>query len=88
MKEKKFGEQNENQQNFEQRRKDILNLKQTIDQNREIYQAKLNKKKFLETKRKEELEEEKKRIIERGENPNFFIPRKQKIEDYERTKKY
>lgn len=69
------------------KRKDVLNLKQTIDQNREIFEAKLKKKKFMEAKKKDELEEEKRRIVERGENPEFFIPRRQKIEEFERNKK-
>lgn len=88
MKERKLGLETEQTWMNESKRKDVLNLKQTIDQNREIFEAKLKKKRYLESKKKEDLEEEKRRILERGENPNFFIPRQQKIDEYERTKKF
>lgn len=87
MKEKKLGVEREQTWANDTKRKDVLNLKQTIDQNREIFEARLKKKRFMEAKKREELEEEKRQILERGENPNFFIPRRQKIEEYERTKR-
>ena len=72
---------------FEVKKKDLLNLKQTIDHNREIFQAKVNKKKYQEAKDKQMLVEQTKEILERGENPNFFIPRQKKMDEAERAKK-
>ncbi len=71
---------------FDNKRKDLMGLKQTIDQNREIFQARVNKKKFTEAKVKQQLVEEKSRILERGENPDFFIPRQRRMEEQERAR--
>ena len=73
---------------FEQKRKDLLNLKQTMDHNKEILQAKVNKNKYNEAKKKQMLMEQKNLILERGENPNFLIPRQIKMEEHEKAKKY
>ncbi len=72
---------------FETKKKSLLNLKQTIDHNKEMFQAKVNKNKFNEVKRQQKLLEEKSAFLERGENPNFFIPRQKRMEEVERTKK-
>jgi hypothetical protein len=87
LKEKKLGEENESLSANEIKRKELLKLKSTIDQNREIFQARINKKKYMDAKKNEELLEERRQILERGENPEFFIPRKLKLEEYERSKK-
>ena len=71
----------------EAKRKDLINLKHTIDHNKEIFQAKVNKKKFEDQKSKQALVEQTNEIIARGENPNFFIPRKIKLEEFEKVKK-
>lgn len=41
----------------------------------------------MDTKKNEALLEERRQILERGENPEFFIPRKLKLEEHERSKK-
>ena len=87
MKNKKNADESQFSNYSEAKRKDLINLKHTIDHNKEIFQAKVNKKKFNEEKSKQALIEETNEIIERGENPNFFIPRKIKLEEYEKTKK-
>ncbi len=74
-------------EDFEAKKKSLLNLKQTIDHNKEIFQAKVNKNRFDEVKSKQRLVEEKNAILARGENPNFFIPRQKKMEEAERAKK-
>jgi hypothetical protein len=87
MKEKKVDTESQGSSAIDLKRKEVLNLKSKIDHNREMFQAKINKKKFLEMKKNEALAEEKNLILQRGENPNFFIPRRQKLEEYESAKK-
>ena len=72
---------------IEAKRKGLIALKQTLDHNREILQAKVNKKHFNDAKRREEILAEQKLILERGENPNFFVPRKIRMEETEKAKK-
>lgn len=79
--------ENSYQENFEVKRKDLMGLKETIDHNKEIFQAKVNKNKFNEAKMKQQLVEEKNKILERGENPNFFIPRQKKMDEAERARR-
>ena len=87
MKDKKKVEEKDFASYSEAKRKDLINLKHTIDHNKEIFQAKVNKKKYNDEKSKQALIDETNEIIERGENPNFFIPRKIKLEEYEKVKK-
>jgi hypothetical protein len=87
MKSKKNNEDNQFTNHNDLKRKDLINLKHTIDHNKEIFQAKVNKKKFEEEKKKQALIDETNEIIARGENPNFFIPRKVKLDEYEQMKK-
>lgn len=87
MKEKKAEEESNFGSATELKRKELINLKNKIDHNREMFQAKLNKKKFLEMKQNQELLEEKNQILQRGENPDFYIPRKLKLEEIEKSKK-
>ena len=46
MKEKKQNEEKEMMQNAESKRKELINLKHTIDHNKEMFQAKVNKNKY------------------------------------------
>jgi hypothetical protein len=87
MKEKKQNEEKEMMQNAESKRKELINLKHTIDHNKEMFQAKVNKNKYNELLKKQALKEEMQQILNRGENPNFFIPRKVKMEEFEKMKK-
>jgi len=87
MKDRKNNDENRFANHTEAKRKDLINLKHTIDHNKEIFQAKVNKKKFDDEKKKQALIDETNEIIARGENPNFFIPRKIKLEEYEQMKK-
>ncbi len=79
-------EENSFIQSSEAKKKDLLNLKHTIDHNKEILQTQVSKNQFIEKRNKETLEKEKKEILERGENPNFYIPRKIKLDEFERQK--
>lgn len=88
MKDKRLNEENQFFSQMDAKRKDLIGLKNTIDHNKEIFQAKVNKNKFMEQKNKEMLLEQKNEIIQRGENPNFFIPRKIKLDEFDRIKKY
>lgn len=87
MKTKKTNEELAYNANAELKRKELINLKNTIDHNKEIFQAKVNKKKFMDIKNQQLLLEQKNAILERGENPNFFMPRKIKMEEAEKAKK-
>ena len=87
MKTKRAEEETQYLIEMEAKRKNLLNLKQTVDHNKEMFQAKVNKKKFTEAKNKQTLIEQKNEILQRGENPNFFIPRKLKMEQVEKEKK-
>ncbi len=87
MKEKKQTEEKELMMNAESKRKELINLKHTIDHNKEMFQAKVNKNKFNELAKQQQLKEEVQQILDRGENPNFFIPRKIKMEEHEKTRK-
>ena len=71
---------------IQNKRKEIIGLKNVIDHNKEVFQAKVMKKKYQNQKELEELEREKNEIQSRGENPNFFIPRKLKMQQYEKEK--
>lgn len=86
MKEKSSLEENQAVQGAEIKRNDLLGLKHTIDHNKEMLQSKSNKKRFEDMKKEELLEREKKEIEDRGENPNFYIPRKLKLEEVENQK--
>ena len=88
MKEKKEIHELRAQGETEKKRKSLLQLKQTIDHNKEVLQAKVNKKNFNDKKKLEALNTEKSVILGRGENPDFYIPRRQKMEDFIVTKKY
>ena len=87
MKDKQNNDESQFANQSEAKRKDLINLKHTIDHNKEIFQAKVNKKKFEDEKKKQALIDETNEIVARGENPNFFIPRKIKLEEYEQMKK-
>jgi hypothetical protein len=82
----KIDKEIKNQNEMEPRRKDLLNLKETIDNNCEIYEARVNKLKYQQAKNREKINEEKRIISERGENPNFYLPRKMKMEEQQRLK--
>lgn len=88
MKSKRAEEESQCLVEMESKRKNLLNLKHTIDHNKEMFQAKVNKKKFNEAQSKQDLIEQKNEILQRGENPNFFIPRQLKMEQVEKAKKY
>ena len=87
MKEKKEMSEKSLNDEMENKRKNILKLKQTIDHNKEILQAKVNKNRYNEIKNNQLLIQQKNSIIERGENPNFLIPRQLKMEEFEKAKK-
>jgi hypothetical protein len=87
MKNKKNNDENAFISTTENKRKDVLRLKEVIDHNKEQLQTKANKNRINELKNQQMLIEEKNKIIERGENPNFFIPRKIKLEELEKSKK-
>lgn len=88
MKTKRAEEESQYLVEMEAKRKNLLGLKHTIDHNKEMFQAKVNKNKFNEAKERQELNDQKNEIQQRGENPNFFIPRKLKMEQVEKEKKY
>ena len=80
MKEKKTVEETSFTAQMDTKRKKLLNLKDTIDHNKELFQAKVNKNKYMEEMSRKLLLEQKNAIQERGENPNFFLPRKLKMD--------
>jgi hypothetical protein len=88
MREKDSQEETQFVQTAESKRKDLLNLKHVVDHNKEMFQSKVVKNKFLQEKNKASLEEEKREILERGQNPNFYIPRKIKLQEAEEQRKY
>ena len=88
MKEKKETGELKTQGLMDKKRKSLLQLKNTLDHNKEMLRAKLNKQKFDDRKKNDELEKEKSLILARGENPDFYIPRRQKMEDFLKTKEY
>lgn len=88
MKDHKLMDETQNYIQNQNKRKEIIGLKDVIDHNKEIFQSKVMKKKYQKQKEIEELEREKNAIKGRGENPNFFIPRKIKMEEYEKEKKF
>lgn len=88
MKSKRAEEESQYIIEMEIKRKNLLDLKNTIDHNKEMFQAKVNKNKFNDAKEKQELDDQKYEIQQRGENPNFFIPRKLKMQQFEKEKRY
>lgn len=86
MKDQKSMDETQNYIQIQNKRKEIIGLKNVIDHNKEVFQAKVMKKKYQNQKELEELEREKNEIQSRGENPNFFIPRKLKMQQYEKEK--
>ena len=86
MKSKRAEEESQYLIQMDAKRKNLLNLKHTIDHNKEMFQAKVNQKKFDEAKSKQALIDKKNEILQRGENPNFFIPRQLKMEQVEKAK--
>ncbi len=88
MKSKRAEEESQYITEMEIKRKNLLDLKNTIDHNKEMFQAKVNKNKFNDAKEKQELDDQKYEIQQRGENPNFFIPRKLKMQQFEKEKRY
>ena len=83
IKDKGSEEETHSVQANEAKRKDLLALKNVIDHNKEIFQSKVNRNKFNQIKNKQLLEQEKKEIKDRGENPNFYMPRKIKLDEFE-----
>lgn len=65
-----------------------MQLKETLDHNKEVLRVKLNKQHFNQVKQEITLINEKNEIFERGENPDFYIPRKQKMEEVNKMKEY
>jgi hypothetical protein len=88
MKDKGSQEEVQYVQTVDSKRKDLLNLKHVVDHNKEMFQSKVVKNKFVQERNKALLEEEKREIIERGENPNFYIPRKIKMQEVEDQRRY
>jgi hypothetical protein len=88
MKSKRAEEESQYITEMEIKRKNLLDLKNIIDHNKEMFQAKVNKNKFNDAKEKQELDDQKYEIQQRGENPNFFIPRKLKMQQFEKEKRY
>ena len=86
MKEKQELSDLRSQGEMDKKRKSLLQLKQTIDHNKEIFRVKHNKHQFMEKKKLESLNGEKSLILGRGENPDFYIPRRQKMEEFIVTK--
>lgn len=87
MKDRKSMEETQNYNYNQYKRKEIIGLKNVIDHNKEIFQSRVMEKRFHYQKELEELEREKNEIQSLGENPNFFIPRKIKMQEYEKKKK-
>jgi hypothetical protein len=88
IKDQKSTENQTEQNQNEIKRSSLLRLKETIDHNKEIFQAKVLKKKHLEGLKKKDLEQQTQEIIKRGENPNFYLTRQAKITELENKKKY
>jgi hypothetical protein len=59
-----------------------------MDHNKEVLRVKLNKQHFAQIKQDKTLNTEKNQILERGENPDFYIPRRQKMEEVNNLKEY
>ena len=78
---------NDNKKLTDLRRTNLLKLKETIDHNKEIFQAKVLKMKHAERLKKAELEEKKSEIESRGENPNFYLTRQAKLAKVEKQKR-
>ena len=79
--------ENGNKKLTDLRRTNLLKLKETIDHNKEIFQAKVLKMKHVERLKNAELEEKKSEIESRGENPNFYLTRQAKLAKFEKQKK-
>jgi hypothetical protein len=86
MKEKKQADEIKLQAEMDKKRKDLLQLKAKLDHNSEVLRARYVKKQVDEKQRNEIVQSEKNQIQERGENPEFYMIRKQKMEEYERLK--
>jgi hypothetical protein len=86
MKEKNEIHEFKMQGDMDKKRKSLLQLKQTIDHNKEIFRVKHNKNEFINKKKLEALNNEKSLILGRGENPDFYIPRRQKMDEFVVTK--
>ena len=86
MKQKQEVQEFKMQGDMDKKRKSLLQLKQTIDHNKEIFRVKNNKNEFMNRKKLEALNSEKSLILGRGENPDFYIPRRQKMEEFVVTK--
>ena len=78
--------ENENKKLTDLRRTNLLKLKETIDHNKEIFQAKVLKMKYTEKLKKSELDEKKAEIESRGETPNFYLTRQAKLAKVEKQK--
>jgi hypothetical protein len=88
MKEKKEVQDLRAQGEMDKKRQSLLQLKQTIDHNKDVLRAKVSKNQFMEKKKLQSLNNEKSLILGRGENPDFYIPRRQKMEEFIVTKQY
>jgi hypothetical protein len=86
MKEKNEIHEFKMQGDMDKKRRSLLQLKQTIDHNKEIFRVKHNKNEFMNKKKLEALNNEKSLILGRGENPDFYIPRRQKMDEFVVTK--
>lgn len=86
MKDRKEIQDLKMQGDMDKKRKSLLQLKQTIDHNKEIFRVKHNKNQFLDKKKLDALNSEKSLILGRGENPDFYIPRRQKMDEFVVTK--
>lgn len=86
MKEKKEMQEIRAQGDMEKKRQSLLQLKTTLDHNKEVLRAKVNKNSFIKKKQLDALNLEKSVILGRGENPDFYIPRRQKMEEFIVTK--
>jgi hypothetical protein len=86
MKEKKEADDLRLQAEMDRKRKDLLQLKAKLDHNSEVLRARYVKKQVDEKQKNEILKFEKNEIQERGENPEFYMIRKQKMEEYEKLK--
>ena len=80
MKEKKTVEETSFTAQMDTKRKKLLNLKDTIDHNKELFQAKVNKNKYMEEMSRKLILEQKNAIQERGENPNFILPHRSSLD--------
>ena len=65
----------------------IFKIKKFIHVSTDEVYGSINKNKFNEMNKKEMLKKEVQEIIDRGENPNFYIPRKIKLEEFEKQNK-